>query len=168
MLWDRFASYCGSNHDAWAARRPRETAIVILEPREQLSWIPLWRSQTSDVAGYEGPADRLAHYERLVGATPGVERKGATMPYTARNGHMFSFLDAVGTMALRLPPDAREAFMAQYRTSLAKQHGHTMTEYVVVPDALLERTDELATWLVRSHDWIGTLKPKPTTRPRKR
>ena len=120
------------------------------------------------MAGYKGPADRLAHYERLVGATPGVELKGATMPYTSRNGHMFSFLDPAGPLALRLPADAREEFMAQYPISLAEQHGHTMAEYVVVPNALLERTDELATWLARSHDWIGTLKPKPTTRPRKR
>jgi len=33
-----------------------------------------------------------------------------------------------------------------------------------VPDDLLERTDELAEWFARSHEWIGTLKPKPTTR----
>jgi len=38
-----------------------------------------------------------------------------------------------------------------------------MKEYVVVPDSLLERTDELAARLVRGHDWIGTLKPAPTT-----
>ena len=38
------------------------------------------------------PADRLASYERLISTLPGVDRKGATMPYTAVNGHMFSFL----------------------------------------------------------------------------
>ena len=112
------------------------------------------------MAGYIGPAESLTLYERLVLAKPGVERKGATMPYTSRNGHMFSFLDPAGSMALRLPPDARQEFIAQYQTSLAEQHGHTMKEYVVVPDDLLERTDELAAWLTRSHDWIGTLKPK--------
>jgi hypothetical protein len=116
------------------------------------------------MAGYIGPADRLMLYELLVQATPGVERKGATMPYTSRNGHMFSFLDPAGSMALRLPPDARQEFIARYKTSLAEQHGHTMKEYVLVPDALLDRTDELAAWLARSHDWIGTLKPKPTTK----
>ena len=32
-LWNLFADHYGSNYDAWAARRPRETAVVILEPR---------------------------------------------------------------------------------------------------------------------------------------
>jgi TfoX N-terminal domain len=111
-------------------------------------------------APYAGPPDRLDLYERLVEATAGVERKGATMPYTSRNGHMFSFLDPTGSMALRLPGDAREEFLARYGAELAVQHGRTMQEYVVVPADLLDRTDELQPWLARSHEWIGTLKPK--------
>jgi hypothetical protein len=103
-------------------------------------------------------------YDRLVLSTPGIERKGATMPYTSRNGHMFSFLDVTGSMALRLPPDARDEFIARYGSTLAEQHGHTMKEYVVAPPSLLERTDELRDWLVRSYSWIGSLKPKPTTK----
>lgn len=116
------------------------------------------------MAGYAGPPDRFAHYARAIGNTPGVELKGATMPYTSRNGHMFSFLDPSGSMALRLPPDARQEFITQHQATLAEQHGHTMKEYVVVPASLLEQTDELAAWLTRSHDWIGTLRPKPTKR----
>lgn len=115
-------------------------------------------------SSYKGPDNRLAAYEALVATSPDVERKGATMPYTSRNGHMFSFLDATGAMALRLPTAARDAFIEQYATTLAEQHGRTMKEYVVVPDDLLERTDELAGWFQQSHEWIGTLKPKPTKR----
>ena len=118
-------------------------------------------------SAYQGPPDKLALYELLVDGTPGVGRKGATMPYTSRNGHMFSCLDAGGVMALRLPPDAREEFVTQYNATPAVQHGRTMQEYVVVPDGLLERTDELRPWLARADDWIGTLKPKSTTRPKK-
>jgi hypothetical protein len=114
--------------------------------------------------GYAGPPDRLRLYERLVDATPGVERRGATMPYTSRNGHMFSFLDPAGSMALRLPSDARDEFLGRYGADLAVQHGRTMQEYVTVPAELLERTAELQPWLVRSHEWIGTLNPKPTKR----
>ena len=116
-------------------------------------------------ANYSGPADRLEQYERVIDATPGVEQKGATMPYTSRNGHMFSFLDPTGSMALRLPADAREAFMTRYAAEPIVQHGRTMQEYVAVPADLLERTEELQPWLARSHDWIGTLKPKPTKKP---
>jgi hypothetical protein len=50
-------------------------------------------------AGYAGPQERLRLYEGDVEATPGVERKGATLPYTSRNGHMFSFLDPTGSPA---------------------------------------------------------------------
>jgi hypothetical protein len=103
-------------------------------------------------------------YERLIASTPGVERKGATLPYTSRNGHMFSFLDASGSMALRLPREERDEFLARYGSTLAAQHRHTMKEYVVVPPSLLELTDELRAWWMRRHDWIGTLKPKPTTK----
>lgn len=74
-------------------------------------------------AGYAGPPERLRLYEQVVDATPGAERKGATMPYTSRNGHMFSFLDPTGSMALRLPADAREEFLARHGAELAVQHG---------------------------------------------
>jgi hypothetical protein len=115
-------------------------------------------------AGYAGPPARLELYERVVATMSAVERKGATMPYTSRNGHMFSFLDPTGAMALRLSANDRAEFLSTYATTLAEQHGRVMQEFVVVPDDLLERTDELAGWFTRSHDWIGTLKPKPTTR----
>jgi hypothetical protein len=64
-------------------------------------------------------------------------------------------------------PDDRDAFLAQYQTTLVEQHGRVMQEFVVVPGELLERTDELAGWFARTYDWIGTLKPKPTKRSSK-
>ena len=33
-LWERWREYDGADLDSWAARRPRETAVVIFEPRE--------------------------------------------------------------------------------------------------------------------------------------
>jgi hypothetical protein len=113
---------------------------------------------------YQGPAERLELYERLVATKPDVERKGATMPYTSRNGHMFSFLDSTGTMALRLSGEDRDRFIDDHATTLAEQHGRVMKEYVVVPDDLLERTEELSDWFRRSDEWVRTLEPKPTTR----
>ena len=77
---------------------------------------------------------------------------------------MFSFLDATGSMAIRLSPEAREEFLDTYETTLVEQHGHLMKDFVVVPETLLENTAELSTWFDRSHDYIGTLKPKPTKR----
>ena len=53
------------------------------------------------------PPDRLELYELLVATLPGVERKGATVPYTSVNGHMFSYLSKTGKLALRLPTELR-------------------------------------------------------------
>ena len=39
-----------------------------------------------------------------------------------------------------------------------------MKEYAVVPDDLLECTEELRDWFDRSYDWIGTLTPRATRR----
>ena len=113
---------------------------------------------------YQGPADRLELYETLVAGNDAVERKGATVPYTSRNGHMFSFLDKLGSMALRLPSESRTRFLEKYATTIAEQYGRQMKEYVVVPGDLLERVEELCPWFDQSYEWIGTLKPKPTKR----
>ena len=112
------------------------------------------------------PAARVAHYDRLVATLPGVERKGAGMPYTSVNGHMFSFLTKDGTLALRLPDGERDAFLARYRTRLCEQHGVVLKEYVEVPDALLSRTAELAPYFASSRTHVASLKPKATTRPK--
>ena len=112
-------------------------------------------------------AETLKLFERLVATLPSVERKGAATPYTSLNGHMFSFLTREGKLALRLPDDQREAFLKKYRTTLCEQHGRVMKEYVVVPNALLRKTSELKRFFVRSHAYVGTLKPKPTTRTKK-
>ncbi len=107
-------------------------------------------------------AASLALYEKLVATNPKVDRKGATMPYTSLNGHMFSLLTREGWLALRLPSDAREAFLKKHKTKLCVQYGTVMKEYVEVPDALLRKTTELRKYFDRSYAYVGSLKPKPT------
>jgi TfoX/Sxy family transcriptional regulator of competence genes len=109
-------------------------------------------------------AASLAWYEKLVATNPKVERKGATMPYTSLNGHMFSLLTKEGWLALRLPSEAREAFLKKYQTKLCVQYGTVMKEYVEVPDALLKKTQELRKYFDQSYAYVGSLKPKPTTK----
>jgi hypothetical protein len=116
----------------------------------------------------EAPADKLALYQKLVATRPDVELKGARMPYTSLNGHMFSFLTPTGTLALRLPAGAREAFLERYETSLCVQHGRVMKEYVEVPDALLAQTRKLKEYFDQSHAHVASLAPKPTTRTNKK
>jgi hypothetical protein len=112
------------------------------------------------------PQDAVDLYDQLIATKPNLQRKGATMPYTSLNGHMFSFLTPEGHLALRLPVAERDAFMARYHTRLCEQHGSVMLEYVEVPDALLRNVDELAPHFETSYSYVSSLKPKPTTRQR--
>ena len=110
------------------------------------------------------PPETVALYEKLVATIPGLERKGATMPYTSLNGNMSSYLMKTGTLALRLPPEAREKFITKYKTKLVENYGIVQKEYVAVPDSLLKKTAELKPYFAMSHAYVGGLKAKPTTR----
>jgi hypothetical protein len=104
-------------------------------------------------------AEKLEWFEKLVATNPTIERKGSTVPYTAVNGHMFTYLTAAG-LALRLPDGLREEFLAKYNTKLYEVSGVVQKEYVLVPDALLANTTELKPYFDLSHAYAGTLKPK--------
>jgi len=84
-------------------------------------------------SAYPGPADALARYRAVVDASENGEVKGAKNPYTSRNGHMFSFLDAQGTMALRLSPEMEAEFRMSYDSGPVVQYGRTMRGYSSVP-----------------------------------
>jgi len=113
-------------------------------------------------------SEALVLYEKVVDAMPDVERKGDTMPYTSLNGHMFSVLHKDGSVALRLPPADRDAFVKKYKTTLASQYGIVQPEYVILPDALLAKTNDLLRFFQISFAYVGSLKPKPTTKKRKK
>jgi len=109
----------------------------------------------------EIPAEKLELYDRLIRERPHIERKGVGLPYTSVNGHMFSFLSASGILALRLPAEEREAFMARHGTKLFVAHGATLKEYVEVPEKLLANFIELLPYLDQSYEYAQGLKPKP-------
>jgi hypothetical protein len=81
----------------------------------------------------EVPAEKLELYKKLVATVPGVALKGATVAYTSVNGHMFSYLSKAGKLELRLPAEAREAFLLRYNAALTRQYGVVHKEYVEVP-----------------------------------
>ena len=110
----------------------------------------------------EVPADKVELYEKLVATLPEVERKGATVPYTSVNGHMFSYLSKTGSLALRLPEEDRAEFQKKYKAPLCVAYGVVQKEYVEVPDALLKKTAELKKYFAASYAYVSSLKPKPT------
>jgi len=113
------------------------------------------------------PSDKLALYEKLVATNPKVERKGATVPYTSLNGHMFSYLSKQGKLALRLPAAEREAFLKKYKAKLCDASGVVQPEYVEVPDSLLSSTHDLKKFFDASYAYVASLKPKPTAKKKK-
>jgi TfoX/Sxy family transcriptional regulator of competence genes len=108
--------------------------------------------------------DKVALFDALVATNRAVNRKGATMPYTSVNGNMFSVVTKDGILALRLPADVQDAFLRKYKTTVPVMYGTVMKEYVVVPDALLEKTKELRKYFDLSYAYAGSLKAKPTTK----
>ena len=54
------------------------------------------------------------------------------------------------------------AFLKKYKTKLSVQYGTVLKEYVDVPDALLQKTEELKKFFDVSYAYVGSLKPKPT------
>ncbi len=118
-----------------------------------------------DGSRYGGPSEALEAYRSVIERSQNqIEVKGAKNPYTSRNGHMFSFLDATGIMGIRLSAEATEEFRSTYDSGDVIQYGATMRGYSSVPEDLLADTDSLAVWFDRSWEWIGTLPPKPTKR----
>lgn len=112
-------------------------------------------------SAYQGPPDALERYAAAVEGA-GETVRGAKNPYTARNGHMFSFLDGEGTMALRLSKELADEFLAGHESGPVIQYGSVMRGYVSIPDDLLSDTEGLASWFEKACDWIGTLEPKAT------
>jgi hypothetical protein len=73
-------------------------------------------------------ADKQALYDKLLAINPKIEPKGAANPYTSLNGHMFTYLNPSGTLALRLPEKEREEFLKKYKTTLFEAYGAVMKD----------------------------------------
>ncbi len=113
-------------------------------------------------------ANKIQLYEKLIATNPEILRKGDANPYTAVNGNMFTLLHQSQVLAIRLPAAEREQFLKKYKTTLFEAYGAVMKEYVLVPDSLLSKTNELRKYLEMSYEYAKTLKPKPTTRTKKK
>ncbi len=112
--------------------------------------------------------EQKAAYDRLLATHPEIERKGKNLLYTSVNGHMFTVFSTNAKLGIRLPKDEREAFLEKFDTTILESYGHNMPEYVTVPDDLLDDTDALAPYLAMSYDYVSSLEPKPTKKPKKK
>ena len=102
----------------------------------------------------------LGLFKKLVETNPDIQPKGATIPYTSENGHMFAYLEKDGTFGLRLPENEREEFLKKYKTTLFLSFGIVKKEFVLVPDELLKNTQELKPYFYLGFNYVKSLKPK--------
>jgi hypothetical protein len=109
-------------------------------------------------------ADSVERYRRLIATIPGLERKGASIPYTSVNGHMSSYLTESGSLVLRLSGPDRDRFITEYSARLHEAYGIVQKEFVDVPDDLFAAVDRVAPWFALGHAWIAGQKSKATRR----
>lgn len=106
------------------------------------------------------PQNKLDIYKKLIDTLPGIELKGATIPYTSFNGHMFSYFEKDGTFGLRLPEKAKEEFLKKYKTTLFVSYGVVKKEWVLVPEKLFNNYEEFKPYFKISFEFVKTLKAK--------
>ena len=104
--------------------------------------------------------EKLDAYEKLVATNSKIELKGASVPYTSYNGHMFSYFEKDGTFGLRLPEKEREAFLRKYDTTLFISYGIVKKEFVLVPEKLLLNFKEIRPYFAISFEYVKSLKKK--------
>jgi hypothetical protein len=66
----------------------------------------------------------------------------------------------VGELSIRLPEKERDEFIKKFKTRLSVQHGVIMKEYVVVPESLFKKINELKVYVDISFKYALSLKPK--------
>ncbi|MFT4831145.1 MAG: hypothetical protein ACI815_000788 [Psychroserpens sp.] len=103
---------------------------------------------------------KLVLYDELVSKCPRFERKGKTMPYTSANGYMFSLLNKNGELGIRFSKDQQEKYITELNTSDFKSHGAVMRGYVLIPEKMWNKLNELAKYLNESYDYVMSLDPK--------
>lgn len=106
----------------------------------------------------------LAAFDAMIGAVPGVARKGAAMPYVSVNGNMYGMISKADVIGLRLGKDDLAAFIVAGGAPFEGTPGFINKEYGGVPAALLGDTKTLRGWFKKSHAFARGLKPKTTTR----
>ncbi|MCB0737651.1 MAG: hypothetical protein KDC92_09070 [Bacteroidetes bacterium] len=105
-------------------------------------------------------------YTTAIKNHPLLELKGKNMLYTSLNGHMHTTITKEGEMGIRLAKEDRKAYEDKYGPSAVISYGATLREYVKINDEVLANQNELNELLTKSLNYIKTLEPKPTKKPK--
>lgn len=102
----------------------------------------------------------IDHYDAIVEACPGIQRKGKTVPYTSDNGYMFTLVNKQAEIGVRLPKGRQEEFKKTYDTTIFKSHGAVMKDYVLVPERLWTDLKLMKALFEESQAYVQSLPPK--------
>ncbi len=112
------------------------------------------------------PDELIAQFNRVLQSIPEAEtRRMFGYPAAFINGQMFAGLFA-DTMMLRLSAEDRALITKKGARPFEPMPGRIMSEYVVVPEAVLKSPRQLKTWLAKSLAYARALPPK-APKPRK-
>ncbi len=103
----------------------------------------------------------LERFERLVPEGPAIiKKKMFGYPCSFVNGNMFMGLFA-DDLFLRLPEGDREEFlMIEGARQLEPMPGKPMKEYVVIPEGMFSKPDEIHRWIDKSLSYLLSLPAK--------
>ena len=104
--------------------------------------------------------DKLKIYDEIISKCKGFDRKVKTMFYTSANGYMFSQLKEAGEISIRLPKEEAINFMKKHNTTGFKSYGAYMNDYVLIPEELLDKTELLTSYFIKSYKYLISLDPK--------
>lgn len=109
----------------------------------------------------KAPPELVALFDEILKSAPGAERKSMFgFPVAFYQGNMFTGVHQ-DILFFRLGAETRNAFLKLPGASRFEPvQGHVMSEYVAVPQSMLQNKQELLAWLDRSLDYVRHLPPK--------
>jgi len=100
------------------------------------------------------------NYQAAIDLNPSFSLKGKKMLYTSSNGYMFSLLNKVGELGIRLSKEQKDLFQQENELHPFFSHGATMKDYVLIAPNLIADVKKTALWLKYGFEYVNSLTPK--------
>ncbi|MDQ1411521.1 MAG: hypothetical protein QOE07_109 [Acidimicrobiaceae bacterium] len=124
-----------------------------------------WRGE-DEMPFEKSPPEVVARFDELAALAPQATRKPMFgYPSLVLDGHLFMSLYE-DHLVLRLGGDDRSALLDLGGHVFEPMAGRPMKDYVLVPDALVADTGEMAAWVQRALAHAASLPPKKPKKPK--
>lgn len=103
----------------------------------------------------------IAKFDAILAEIPEIERKGKTMPYTSENTFMFSQVNKEAQVGIRLNPQVGADFITKHNSKPYESYGKVLKDWVLIPESLLDDTEEMKKIFRLGSEHVNSLKPNP-------